>query len=80
MSWDLTVPRALIIGAVIVGAAVFGSKLVAPYQMSNVEAADYTRIIWRLNTITGNIQMCHDDGQSFLAILDHKRPPPMTCE
>jgi hypothetical protein len=49
----MTVQQSIIVGALIVGASIIGSRLVAPYQMASGPA-----LIWRLNTITGEVREC----------------------
>lgn len=49
----LTLPEAVVIGAVILAMSIIGSKLVAPYQISSGPS-----FLWRLNTITGDIRIC----------------------
>jgi hypothetical protein len=50
----VTLPQAIVIGALIVAAGIVGSKMVAPYQIVNSRAL----LVWRLNTITGDVRVC----------------------
>jgi hypothetical protein len=50
----MTIPQAIIIGAFIVAASVVGSRLVAPYEITSG-----TAIAWRINTITGAVELCN---------------------
>lgn len=70
--------RALIIGAAIIGASVLGSRLIAPYQISSTSIVGGYTFVWRLNTITGNVQRClqQDGNSSYVAGVP---PPPMVC-
>jgi hypothetical protein len=66
---EVTVQQSIIIGAPIVGASIIGSRLVAPYQMASGPA-----LIWRLNTITGEVREClrELDERSPRAVSDCK--------
>jgi hypothetical protein len=50
----MTIPQAIVASALIVGAAILGSKVIAPYQIVNSRAL----LLWRLNTITGDVRVC----------------------
>ena len=49
----MTVQQAIMFGALVVGASIFGSRLVTPYQMATGPA-----FVWRMNTITGEMREC----------------------
>src|SRR5256885_1516198 len=50
----LNAPFAIVIGAVIIGLAILGSTLLAPYRL-----AASAEVAWRINTVTGDVQMCN---------------------
>jgi hypothetical protein len=49
----MTVQQAIMFGALVVGASIFGSRLVTPSQMAIGPA-----FIWRINTIKGEMREC----------------------
>ncbi|MGH7118770.1 MAG: hypothetical protein ACREFP_07245 [Acetobacteraceae bacterium] len=51
----MTIQRAILIGAAIVGAAIICGRVVAPYQI-----ASGTAVVWRINTLTGTVRLCND--------------------
>lgn len=52
MAW-LDIPRAIIVGAAIIGGCMLLAEILAPYRMA---AAPGTA--WRINTITGAVMLC----------------------
>lgn len=50
----MTAAQAIVIGAIIVGASIIGARLIAPYQV-----ASGTAVAWRINTITGAVELCN---------------------
>jgi len=52
MRFTLTVPGAIIIGAIIVGGAIAATPLVAPYRLIGGDPK------WRLNIVTGEAVLC----------------------
>ena len=49
----MTVQQSIVLAALILGASVIGSRLVAPYQLTSGPA-----LLWRVNTITGEVREC----------------------
>jgi hypothetical protein len=49
----MTTPWAIVVGACIIGLAIFGARLFAPYQISAGPPN-----AWKLNTITGEMTHC----------------------
>jgi hypothetical protein len=49
----MTVQQSILFGAVIIGASIIASRVVAPYQMASGPA-----LLWRINTITGEVREC----------------------
>jgi hypothetical protein len=49
----LTVPYAILLGAIVIGGAIAGAPLIAPYRFTG-DARD----MWRLNTVTGEGRLC----------------------
>lgn len=50
----MTIPQAIIIGTLIVGASLIGARLIAPYEITSG-----TAMVWRINTITGAVELCN---------------------
>jgi hypothetical protein len=50
----MTIPQAIIVGAVIIGASIIAAKVIAPYEI-----ASGTGIAWRINSITGSVELCN---------------------
>jgi hypothetical protein len=50
----MTAAQAIVVGAIIIGASIMGARLVAPYQV-----ASGTAVAWRINTITGAVELCN---------------------
>jgi hypothetical protein len=50
----MTTPQAIIVGAIILGASIIATRVIAPY-----EVASGTAIAWRINTITGAVELCN---------------------
>jgi hypothetical protein len=46
--------QAILVGSVIVGLSIIGARVIAPY-----EVASGTAIAWRINTITGAVELCN---------------------
>lgn len=49
----MTVPQAILAGAGIIGIAIIGSQLIAPYRIVSGPA-----LVWRINTVTGEVSGC----------------------
>lgn len=50
----MTIPQAIIIASVIVGASIVAAKVIAPYEI-----ASGTAVVWRVNSITGVVELCN---------------------
>jgi hypothetical protein len=50
----MTIQQAILIGAVIVGGSIIAARVIAPYEI-----ASGTAVLWRVNTITGTVQLCN---------------------
>ena len=53
----MTTPVAIIVGAIIIGAAQIAAQFVAPYQISSGPA-----VAWKINKVTGAVQLCLQEG------------------
>lgn len=42
----------------IVGTSIIGARLIAPYEISAVRGADGNPMVFRVNTITGDVESC----------------------
>jgi hypothetical protein len=78
----MTIPQALIIASVIVGASIVGARLVAPYEIAAGNDGDGNPMLWRANTITGKVEICMalsvvKDRNPFEKLDPAHRPP---CE
>lgn len=62
----MIVPQAVLVGSLIIAGSIIGTKLMAPYQLSSGPA-----IVWRLNTVTGEFQVC----DSSLTLMDRSVQP-----
>jgi hypothetical protein len=51
---EMTIPHAIVIGALIIAASIIVTRIIAPYQI-----ASGTAIVWRVNTITGSVELCN---------------------
>ena len=51
----LTVPCAILIGSAIIGGAIAGAPIIAPYRIAAINSSD---LVWRLNTVTGEGRLC----------------------
>lgn len=49
----LSIPRAIIVGAVIIGFCIVLGVVATPYRVSSSPAG-----VWRINTITGDMKLC----------------------
>jgi SLT domain-containing protein len=50
----MSIQHAIIVGSLLIAAAIVGSRLMAPYQV-----ASGTAIAWRINAITGAVELCN---------------------
>lgn len=50
----MELPRAVLIAAAMIAGAILGAPLIAPYRMSAAPGPP----VWRLNTVTGTIDLC----------------------
>jgi hypothetical protein len=50
----MTVTQAIIIGSVIIAISIVAARFLAPYQLSSG-----TAVVWRINTITGSVELCN---------------------
>ena len=78
----MTTPYAIIIGAFIIGASLIGARFMNHYEIAPGSDAAGTAMLWRLNTITGEVQICPmisvvKDKNPFNKFAPDARPP---CE
>jgi hypothetical protein len=52
----VTAPLAILVGSLIIAAAIIGSQFIAPYRLTSSGGAG---VVWRLNGITGEIRRCN---------------------
>jgi hypothetical protein len=50
----MTIPQAIIIGSLVIAASIIGARVIAPYALSSG-----TAVVWRINTITGTVELCN---------------------
>jgi hypothetical protein len=50
----MTIQQAILIGAIIVGGSIIAARVIAPYEI-----ASGTAVLWRVNTLTGAVQLCN---------------------
>jgi hypothetical protein len=50
----MTIPQAILIAAGIIGASIIVARIVAPYTLSSG-----TAVVWRINTVTGSVELCN---------------------
>ncbi len=50
----MSTPAAVLAGSIIIGLAITGTRLIAPYQI-----ASGTAVVWRVNTVTGDTVLCN---------------------
>lgn len=55
---DRWVAGAIIAAGLIVGGAIVGTRIIAPYEIAAGAALDRTPILWRLNVVTGKVDLC----------------------
>jgi hypothetical protein len=50
----ITAPQAIILGSIIIAASIIGARVIAPYEL-----ASGTAIAWRINVVTGAVELCN---------------------
>jgi len=53
----MSLPYAIIIGATIVAASFLGARSAAPYEIAAGTDANGNPILWRVNSITGHVEI-----------------------
>jgi hypothetical protein len=54
----MTIPQAIIAGAVIIAGAIIGSRFAPSYQMATFTSGGSA--VWRINAISGDVDVCTD--------------------
>jgi hypothetical protein len=65
----VTPTYAILIGAVVIGIAIVGARLIAPYQFAAGVDAQGNPFLWRSSAVTGDVQMC-----PALNVIRHTEP------
>jgi hypothetical protein len=74
--------QAIVAVALILGASVIASRIVAPYDLAVGVSDSSEAFLWRVNTITGDTEICrtlgnlHHVKQSEVFALSHASPCP----
>ncbi len=50
----MTIPQAIVVGSFIVAVSIIVARIIAPYELSSG-----TAVVWRINTITGAVELCN---------------------
>lgn len=50
----MSIPNAIIVGSLAIAASIIGARFIAPYQL-----ASGTAVVWRVNAITGAVELCN---------------------
>ena len=64
---------AIIVGALVIGAAIVGTQFVDRYEISAVANPDGPSVAWRVNTRTGDVQICRfhkDENDPFKKLME----------
>lgn len=75
----------LVISALIIGLAVIGAQFIGRYQIAPAVGANGNPFAWRLNVITGDVQVCNihikpaDKNDPFSAILGEGPTETVMC-
>ena len=78
----LTPVQAIVAAALILGASIIASRVVAPYDFAVGVSENGEAVLWRVNTITGDTEVCRTLGnlhrvkQSEVFELSHASPCP----
>lgn len=72
---------AIVIAAVIIGAAIVAAQFVGRYQVASAAGTDGSPFVWRLDTRTGEIQSCtfYKNDDPFAEIIDPKQKVLIRC-
>jgi hypothetical protein len=54
----MTSAQATLIGAIVIGLAVVAARVIAPYEIAAGVDGQGNPLLWRINAITGDVQMC----------------------
>jgi len=58
----LSVTQAIVAAALVIGASVIASRVVAPYDFAVGMSDSGEAVLWRVNTITGDTEVCRTLG------------------
>ena len=78
----LTPVQSIVGAALIIGASVIASRVVAPYDFAVGVNESGEAVLWRVNTMTGDTEVCRTLGnlhrvkQSEIFALSHASPCP----
>jgi len=78
----LTPVQAIVAGALILGASIIASRVVAPYDFAVGMSESGEAVLWRVNTTTGETEVCrtlgnlHRAKRSEVFELSHASPCP----
>jgi hypothetical protein len=76
----LTPVQAIVATALILGASIIASRVVAPYDFAVGVSDSGEAVLWRVNTVTGDTEVCRTLGnlhrvkQSEIFALSHASP------
>jgi hypothetical protein len=65
----MTTPYAILAASVILAAALIAARVIAPYEFASGVDAQQNPILWRGNTMTGDVKLC-----AALNVLRHVDP------
>jgi len=78
----LTPVQSIVAAALIIGASIIASRVVAPYDFTVGVSESGEAVLWRVNTITGDTEVCrtlgnlHHMTRSEVFELSHASPCP----